>query len=563
FCNTKDTVSCKYKCLCNGSCSNDGNCERSFCSKGWFGIACQYSDVASDAIIQPKGAETLLANSSRQDCGQRSGPQYVLLTWSEPLPFTWLRIKIVSQTFFTNISLKLNDVLCQKTKIYSVDDTTLDIACDTNISMTALKLEGDIIENICTLFVSGGRNLAIFQNSSESSTFGSPYYGPQFAVDGIINPSCLNGGCSHTNETDRSPKWTVDFGQQYNINKCVLYNRIHRERNRTDNFILEMLDNKNIIKFHYKNTEPTKLIYTVLVKNDGYFAARVRQNDTFPPQEVTYLCLNEFEAYGECPLGFWGIRCTEKCQSPCSSSCHAEHGKCNTKCIGYKDPPECSDVCDSKYYGQNCSNICSTSCVDQACDRYDGHCLHCNKTMYGRQCLEKCSSRCLNDSCDVSTGKCLACKPDYVGDFCDTNPMDVSVAVGVAVGAATVVVLLIIAGIVAYKKRVQQTKLKSNAGIDNVVKSQENDHYESIQNKDRNDSISIHDHYDIVSSESNWKQKENERQYETVSSENPYDKLSSDVDETSNAQYEKVSSPNRYENVSRQKQLEHFSIEDK
>ncbi|KAI8773543.1 hypothetical protein BgiBS90_025961, partial [Biomphalaria glabrata] len=56
---------------------------------------------------------------------------------------------------FKNISLSLNDALCQRTQIFSNDDTTLDLYCDNNVSMTTLKLEGDSVGNICTIFVSG------------------------------------------------------------------------------------------------------------------------------------------------------------------------------------------------------------------------------------------------------------------------------------------------------------------------------------------------------------------------------------------------------------------------
>ncbi|KAK6991281.1 hypothetical protein BgiMline_014643, partial [Biomphalaria glabrata] len=56
---------------------------------------------------------------------------------------------------FKDISLSLNNALCQNTTIFSVDNETLDLYCDNNVSMTTLKLEGNSVGNICTLFVSG------------------------------------------------------------------------------------------------------------------------------------------------------------------------------------------------------------------------------------------------------------------------------------------------------------------------------------------------------------------------------------------------------------------------
>ncbi|KAK0065010.1 multiple epidermal growth factor-like domains protein 11, partial [Biomphalaria pfeifferi] len=181
-------------------------------------------DVAVIAEIQPPTAKTL-RSSSTEDCDQRLDPAYVLLTWSEAIPFTWLRIKVQNKTSFKDISLSLNNALCQNTRIFSVDNATLDLYCDNNVSMTTLKLEGNSLENICTLFVSGGRNFALFQKTSQSSTFNSNVYESKYAVDGKILPTCYRGFCSHTNTDDTTPYWIVKFGQEYNIKKCILYNR--------------------------------------------------------------------------------------------------------------------------------------------------------------------------------------------------------------------------------------------------------------------------------------------------------------------------------------------------
>uniref|UniRef100_A0A2C9KKK7 Fucolectin tachylectin-4 pentraxin-1 domain-containing protein n=1 Tax=Biomphalaria glabrata TaxID=6526 RepID=A0A2C9KKK7_BIOGL len=208
------------------------------------------------------------------------------------------------------MSISINNASCAKTNIFSVDDTTMDIACNTNVSMTTLKLEGEDVGNICTLFVSGGRNFALFQTTHESSTHLSPLYGPWFAVDGQVKLTCNTYGCSHTSTDDRSPWWTVYFEQEYNINKCVLYNRIDSERHRLNGFLLEMLDSHNatLDQFQDDSSSP-KLVYSVLIRTGSYIAARVRQKSTTNPQLVTYVSLNEFEAYGECLPGFWGLNC--------------------------------------------------------------------------------------------------------------------------------------------------------------------------------------------------------------------------------------------------------------
>ncbi|KAK6991282.1 multiple epidermal growth factor-like domains protein 11, partial [Biomphalaria glabrata] len=69
------------------------------------------------------------------------------------------------------------------------------------------------------------RNFALFQKTSQSSTFNSNAYDSKYAVDGKILSTCYSGFCSHTNTDDTSPYWTVHFIQEYNIKKCILYNR--------------------------------------------------------------------------------------------------------------------------------------------------------------------------------------------------------------------------------------------------------------------------------------------------------------------------------------------------
>ncbi|KAI8773548.1 multiple epidermal growth factor domains protein 10, partial [Biomphalaria glabrata] len=70
------------------------------------------------------------------------------------------------------------------------------------------------------------RNLALFQATSQSSTWGPlQLYGSNFAVDGLIKDRCNAGQCSHT-LTDQGPQvWNITFDRSYEINKFVLFNR--------------------------------------------------------------------------------------------------------------------------------------------------------------------------------------------------------------------------------------------------------------------------------------------------------------------------------------------------
>ncbi|KAK0065014.1 receptor-type tyrosine-protein phosphatase T, partial [Biomphalaria pfeifferi] len=335
---------------------------------------------------------------------------------------------------FQDISLSLNNALCQNTTIFSVDNATLDLYCDNNVSMTTLKLEGNSVGNICTLFVSGGRNFALFQKTSQSSLFDSNAYESKYAVDGKILPTCYRGFCSHTNTDDTTPYWIVKFGQEYNIKKCILYNRLDDKEFRLKGFLLEMLDNKSVSQYSYRNvSEPTKLVYTVLnLKGDAIAGVKISQDKFFGGDKVPFVCLNEFEAYGDCLPGFWGLDCKKLCPEPCKSSCHVELGTCNTICNGYSDPPLCSIECISTKWGANCKNSCNASCYNSLCDKFTGLCLFgcmgyqdfpdcsqpCMKSFYGLNCTNNCSVNCVDNTCDSISGNCLACKPGFTGDNC-------------------------------------------------------------------------------------------------------------------------------------------------
>uniref|UniRef100_A0A2C9KLM6 Uncharacterized protein n=1 Tax=Biomphalaria glabrata TaxID=6526 RepID=A0A2C9KLM6_BIOGL len=158
----KRTTSCKYACRCVNQCDANGNCigTPNSCSEGWFGQACQYRDVGLNATIESLPAARFRSNLPSTDCSSFSGLQYINLTWSKSVPFTWMRIRVFNQTSFKNISLSMTNsainVSCNKIQIFEVDNQTLDIQCDIPVNITSLRLDGDIVQETCTVLVNGG-----------------------------------------------------------------------------------------------------------------------------------------------------------------------------------------------------------------------------------------------------------------------------------------------------------------------------------------------------------------------------------------------------------------------
>ncbi|KAK0065006.1 multiple epidermal growth factor-like domains protein 11, partial [Biomphalaria pfeifferi] len=74
---------------------------------------------------------------------------------------------------------------------------------------------------------------------------------------------------------------------------------LQNRRNKQNGFVLEMLDSNNATLYRYQDdSNLTKALYSVLIKESGYFAARVSQQQTTSKQSTAYISLYEFEAYG-------------------------------------------------------------------------------------------------------------------------------------------------------------------------------------------------------------------------------------------------------------------------
>lgn len=138
---------------------------------------------------------------------------------------------------------------------------------------------------------------------------------------------------------------------------------------------------------------------------------------------------------GDCEKGFFGAKCTERCNVNCDiekKNCIKETGICENCKEGYY-PPNCENcpysckncrskdictVCKSKYsYGPLCEETCNSNCEETigllpVCRIENGTCFSCKDTYFGDFCTETCRDlNCLK--CEQKTGECLVCKIDY------------------------------------------------------------------------------------------------------------------------------------------------------
>ncbi|XP_055885026.1 uncharacterized protein LOC106052999 [Biomphalaria glabrata] len=429
----------QYLCHCEDQCDQQGSCfgASNKCVNEWFGLGCQYQNLAFSfsPVINPNEAERLFKENDEYKCDILNAQTPISIQWNTSTPFTWMRIKVNNSTTLTTLSVTFIDEemcsqVCVKQSIFQVNINVFDIACDVDFKMTTLQIHGDIVEHLCYVHINGGRNLALFQATSQSSTWGPlQLYGSNFAVDGLIKDRCNAGQCSHT-LTDQGPQvWNITFDRSYEINKFVLFNRFDEYKDRLKGFFLQAFNSDSTTTFSYTNHPPTgQYIYTMV-----YFGKKP-VNKVVIGLNNNFLAINEFQAYGDCLPGWWGLDCIQRCNSTCNDTCNTENGLCRV-CIGAGDPPLCAKECPEGKYGLNCQWQCSVYC--EKCSKVNGSCLlcppgwvgltcekACSPDHYGQSCQNECSAHCdPPNTCNSVSGYCK-CQPGWTNTTCNKECND-------------------------------------------------------------------------------------------------------------------------------------------
>ncbi|GFO50196.1 multiple epidermal growth factor-like domains 10 [Plakobranchus ocellatus] len=378
-----------------------------------------------------------------------------------PQPLTWIRV-VSNGVYFPRFHLSYRGenstsfTYCRNPRFAMVDDRTMDISCPTSNSIAELTLTGFIVYSMCSLYMNGGRNVALKQTAELSSTFDG--WVASNAVDG--NPgvpdddNSLKSTCSHTlGNADTSDSWEVTFSWAVEINRIQIYNRRNPSRVgccevRLVNFTLQALPSSGA-NLTYSYTDPGELaqdIYTVVPSPRIGFAVESVNIDT-SRNYFGYLALCEVLLFGEvaCPPGKFGRKCERDCNCfDQTEACFVSTGGCPYGCaVGYTGEdcytPISLEKCSPGSYGPGCLPRCSDhcsgpphSCSYRAC--YFGcdpgykleECKYkCDRGRYGKNCREICSTRCAGDSpkpCNHVNGACdLGCVDGYYGPLCNNE----------------------------------------------------------------------------------------------------------------------------------------------
>ncbi|CAL1546983.1 unnamed protein product, partial [Lymnaea stagnalis] len=250
---------CKYRCHCENNNCNDtsGQClNNAKCARGWFGLTCQYQDLATilsaTVTTNPRQTEDWLTDRNDDNCNRYSKLNSIGVAWNSPQRFSWLKIVFKHATNYASmndISLTFTtsggyDIQCQNKQSSFVDTNAMVTRCHQREEVTGLKITGAGVSSMCSLYISGGRNVALRQQTNQTSTYGKA---TSFkAVDGNTNNDFHGGSCSHTAvNSNIIPRWTLNFDYPVIVNRILIYNRWDSCcRDRLKNFNLKTFDER-------------------------------------------------------------------------------------------------------------------------------------------------------------------------------------------------------------------------------------------------------------------------------------------------------------------------------
>ncbi|GFO07307.1 multiple epidermal growth factor-like domains 10 [Plakobranchus ocellatus] len=449
---------CQFRCHCaeNGECSvRDGACNNG-CDAQWFGPACQYESAGYSTMPGLESEMSWLTDNDDTTCNS-GNTQNVTVALDIPQPLTWIRVMVSNSAALDQFQLSYQIEGADNSYTHNghvsakVDNTTLDIYCPTSDSVSHLTLTGNVVAGLCSLRISGGRNVALYQRATQSSTYLNWYAG--YAVDGNPgipnNPHSLENTCSHTEPNAGPAYWLLTFADAVSINRLVVYNR--REPSRTvDGCCEERLVNFTVEAYPplgsaaaYTYTDPggpAQQVYSLIPSPRIDSAVERIRFDLSQNTMSNILTLCEVIIYGEivCPAGMFGRQCERACNcADQTEACLVSTGGCPSGCAAGYIGEDCKQRCQAGKYGPQCSETCSEFCAwgMEFCSTVDGTCDQgcspgyqeplctedCPSGTFGLGCSNQCSANCAGPShlCHHVNGICLlGCNPGYQGEQC-------------------------------------------------------------------------------------------------------------------------------------------------
>ncbi|BFZ15400.1 hypothetical protein BsWGS_18439 [Bradybaena similaris] len=420
-----------YQCQChrgswchvNGTCPFPGGC-----TPGFFGPGCQYRDLCYTQCARQ--VPSFVRDRDASTCNPDSSSMFLDITFNNDQIFDWFRITVNNDSSLLEFNVTVNDrEACKNEKRLVVDPNIVDVVCDNTHLLSKITLTGPAVRHICTVNVSGGRNVAWRQFANQSSIYhDEDDPGDAFtAVSNLNYPT--NPICSRT-QAEANPYWLLTYNRPQIITQIRVLTR--NDLFATLKNVVVTLRDKTLavdILQSTPNVAASSYLFTSL-KYLPVISLRVASRAAF---RMCYV-----ETLGEtlCPEGTWGLGCEKECNCSISQTCSVVNGVCHALCpLGFysykcsyqcldncrpclKQTGRCREECPRGKFGQLCSNVCPQGCLNNACEWSSGNCLACAPGRFGTSCTTQCPEDCLNNTCEFSSGQCQECQPGKFGVYC-------------------------------------------------------------------------------------------------------------------------------------------------
>ncbi|KAH9496279.1 hypothetical protein Btru_017983 [Bulinus truncatus] len=392
------------KCLLGGTCET-----------GWFGPGCQYENLATGKHVKSAqfGNFTIDFND-RSNCSGLLNSN-LTLHFFKRFSFTWMRIYLEHngediRKAFKSVEFKrdMQSIDCKNVQVYKINGNVIDVTCNMTETADWLQIQWNFSVSFCKIYISGGRNVAYKQRVNQSSTYDILHLTADKAVDGNTNPDVDMKSCSHTDDKDNSPLWTLDLTNTFAVNRYVLYNR---------NMLKERLKG-SVVRSYANNSQ---MFYVQLISVEDLYnetSTITYVNKVIVNASQPHLTLCEVQVFGDsvCPLGKFGFKCEKTCHCKNNVTCYGATGGCPNGCaIGYT--------------GEDCQQetklICL--CVDGWCDPVSGGCspgVDCESGWFGPACQYHVFNKFNIMLSNQSTSDYVKCEPPTIYKY-DNHTMDI------------------------------------------------------------------------------------------------------------------------------------------
>ncbi|XP_059178975.1 uncharacterized protein LOC131958114 [Physella acuta] len=354
-------------------------------------ITCKkmFVTVISSEVDLATKAENITPNLQELVDGQDStchNTKTVTIKLNTDHVITWIRVVTAESTSLFDIRFKDNtssecSVTCESKFVYKISDTVTDVTCSGLTLLRYIQIDFHELTNVCSIHVSGGRNVALRQRTEQSGTYvvNNFSFNSSLAVDGNTNTAFAGGlSCSHTS-VNTPGWWRLDFEEPKTVFKFIIHNRAWVTE-RLKGFRLTTFGPDGSEKYHFIDQNPSDQVLIYYVDND-MGTNPVSRVEVYA-KDILTLC--EVEIYGEdyCVGNRYGFECNNSCHC----QCNVNTGACSSGCEAGYVGGLCQTPCDKHQYGPDCSYTCSSECQNSECDRSNGTCLACNAGYYGAQC---------------------------------------------------------------------------------------------------------------------------------------------------------------------------------